>query len=457
MKATSGDTIAAVSSPLGQAGIGVIRMSGPESLTILSKIFRPRKKIRSFPSRRLQLGYVFDPGSGKEVDEVFAVYMEQPRTYTREDMAEVYSHAGLAAQKAVLALMMQNGARLALPGEFTRRAFLNGRIDLVQAESVLDIIESESVDELACALSHTKGQLSARIGLIRSEVRGLLVEVEAQIDFPDEGLELEQRTWLDRLERAVSSLSSLVASFYEGRAIRQGLDVLILGRTNVGKSSLLNGLALTERAIVTPFAGTTRDLLEDVINIKGIKFRIIDTAGLRSPLDPIEKEGIDRVKKRIPEADICLWVLDASDEYGADDEAAWGEMEGKKVIAVLNKADLARRIDEGRVLAKGLERVSVSALTGSGLEELKEALYAAFLDQGHRGSGLLVTNVRHKDALSRCAESLGRARTCAQSGEPVEILAFELRDALSCLGEVTGETSSEDLLDQVFNRFCVGK
>jgi tRNA modification GTPase len=457
MKTSFDDTIAAISSPLGQGGIGIIRMSGPGARIILKKIFRPRKRARSFPSHRLHLGFVVDPGSGKDVDEVFAVYMEQPRTYTREDMAEVYSHGGLAAQKAILAIMMDAGARLAEPGEFTRRAFLNGRIDLAQAESVLDIIESESADELTCAVSHVKGLLSKRIGRIKVETQELLAEVEAQIDFPEEEIEIRAYKWPDRLAEIVGSLSALVASFYEGRAIKQGLDVLIVGRTNVGKSSLLNALVLTERAIVTPVAGTTRDLLDDVINIRGIKFRITDTAGLRRPLDPIEKEGIDRVKRRIPDADICLWVLDASDAYTGDDEAAYGEIEGKKVIAVLNKADLSRRMDEGIVLAKGLDRVSVSALTGSGLEELKDKLYAVFSDQGHNNSGLLVTNVRHRDALVRTEEALRRARGCADAGEPVEFLAFELRDALSCLGEITGETCSEELLDQIFSRFCIGK
>ncbi len=364
------------------------------------------------------------------MDEVFAVYMKQPRTYTREDMVEFYAHGGLAAQKAILAIMMDAGARLAEPGEFTRRAYLSGRFDLTQAESVLDIIESESEDELQSAVTHVKGGLSDRIGRIKAETQELLAEVEAQIDFPDEaledaGLETGDHTRSDRLAKIVSSLSALVASFYEGRAIKQGLDVLIVGRANVGKSSLLNALALNERAIVTPLPGTTRDLLDDVIHIKGVKFRITDTAGLRQPEGPIEEEGISRVIKRIPDADICLWVLDASDAYTADDEAAYKEMEGKRVIAVLNKADLPRRIDEGTVTTKGIDRVSVSALTGSGLEDLKEALYAVFEDQGSgSGSGLVVTNVRHRDALVRTAEAVGRARACVDGGEGIEFLAL---------------------------------
>lgn len=457
MKTNLDDTIAALSSPLGQGGIGILRMSGPTARAILEKVFRPRKSISSFESHRLNLGFLFDPSSGKDVDEVFAVYMARPGTYTREDMVEVYAHGGLAAQKAILAIMVRAGARIAEPGEFTRRAFLNGRIDLAQAESVLDIIESESMEELACAVAHTKGELSERISGVKAEMRTLLAEVEAQMDFPDEPLGTETDAWRGRLTGMSSSLSSLAASFAEGRAIRQGLDVLIVGRANVGKSSLLNALASHDRAIVTPVAGTTRDLLDDVVNIRGIKFRITDTAGLRRPADPVEEAGIDRVRRRIPGADICLWVLDASDAYNEDDESAYREMEGKKIIAVLNKADLPRRMDASVVLAKGLDTFGVSALTGSGLEGLKEGLHEVFSRQGYRNPGPLVTNERHRNALVRTAEALGRARACVDQGEPVEFLAFELRDAFSRLGEITGETCPEEILDEIFSRFCIGK
>jgi tRNA modification GTPase len=457
MKTNFDDTIAALSSPLGQGGIGIVRMSGPGVRPILKNIFRPRKRTSSFQSHHLNLGLLFDPASGKDVDEVYAVYMERPGTYTREDMVEVYAHGGLAAQKAILAIMVNAGARIAEPGEFTRRAFLNGRIDLAQAESVLDIIESESIDELTCAIAHTKGELSERIARIKAETRTLLAEVEAEMDFPDERLEADARAWPARLAGMISSLSSLSASFYEGRAIKHGFDVLIVGRANVGKSSLLNALASRDRAIVTPIPGTTRDLLDDIVNIRGIKFRITDTAGLRHPSDPVEEVGIERVKRRIPEADICLWVLDASDGYKEDDESAYGEMAGKKIVAVLNKTDLPKRIDEKVVLAKGVDTVTVSALTGSGLEDLKDALHTAFSQQGYHTPGPLVTNERHRNALVRTAETLGRARVCIDRGEPLEFLAFELRDSLSCLGEITGETCPEEILDEIFSRFCIGK
>ncbi len=451
------DTIAAISSPLGEGGIGIVRMSGPEAHAILKRLFRPRKRTKAFASRRLYLGFFFDPQSTMDVDEVFATFMDAPYTYTREKMAEVYCHGGLSSQREILSLLMTNGARMAEPGEFTRRAFLNGRIDLAQAESVLDIIESESAEELQSALALSKGHLSDCIKGLSAEIEGLAAEVEASIDFPEEGLDIEDREWPGRIGKIRDALSTLIASFYEGRAIKQGLKALIVGRTNVGKSSLLNALSLRDRAIVTPLPGTTRDLLEETIHVKGIKFRIIDTAGLGSPRDPIEREAQERVILRIPEADVILWVLDASAPYNAEDEAVHEAIRGRRGLAILNKTDLPYRIDCGTVASKGFGAMSVSALTGAGLEELKAELFRLYAEHGGRSKGPLVTNVRHRDALLRTEEALGRAEQCMGIGEPVELAAFEVRGALSCLGEITGATCTEDLLDRIFSRFCIGK
>ncbi len=457
MKTDDRDTIAAISSPLGGGGIGIIRMSGPEAHAILKKVFRPKKNRRVFSSHRLYLGFLFDPRSMTDVDEVFAVFMDAPGTYTKEKMAEIYCHGGLASQKEILTIMMRNGARMAEPGEFTRRAFLNGRIDLAQAESVLDIIESEGADELKSALAIAKGELSARIGRLSAEFGDLAAEVEASIDFADEGLDLKPGEWPGRIRSIREALSTLIASFYEGRAIKQGLEVLIVGRTNVGKSSLLNALARRDRAIVTPLPGTTRDLVEETIHVKGVKFRLVDTAGLRRPGDPIEKEGIDRVKRRIPEADIILWVIDASAEYTPEDEGVFEAISGRRGVAVLNKTDLPSRLDEEGVASRGFARVRVSAMDGSGLEELKAELYRLYADHGTGGHGVLVTNVRHRDVLARTDKALERAEASLGKGDPVEFTAYEVREALSCLGEITGETCTEDLLDQIFSRFCIGK
>jgi tRNA modification GTPase len=451
------DTIAAISSPFGEGGIGIVRMSGPDAHSILKRIFRPRKAVRRYASHRLYLGFLYEPESGMDVDEVLSVFMNQPHTYTKERMSEVYCHGGLAAQREILTLVLKRGARMAEPGEFTRRAFLNGRIDLTQAESVLDIIESETSTELHAAVSHMKGLLSEKIDRIKADIRGLLAEVEAEIDFPEDDLTVSTQGWPSRLIEVRTAILRMISSYYEGRAITQGLDVLILGRSNVGKSSLLNALVLNEKAIVTPIPGTTRDLVEDTIHVKGVKLRVTDTAGLRSSTDPIEKEGIERARKRIPDADIILWVLDGSAPYTARDDAVWKEVRGKATIAVINKADLPAKVDERRVRAKGFTVARLSALTGSGIEELKESIYETYAGAGRNPSGLLVTNVRHRDALKRTEEALRRAEAASLAQAPIEITALELRDAMSCLGEITGETCTDELLDDIFSRFCIGK
>jgi tRNA modification GTPase len=466
MKTGPDDTICAISSAAGVGGIGVLRMSGPAAHAILKAIFRPRKKKRSFASHRLCLGWIFDPDTNSDLDEVFAVFMKAPATYTRAPMAEVYSHGGSAVQKLILALMMRQGARLAQPGEFTKRAFLSGRIDLAQAESVLDIIESESETELACALAQVQGRLSARINAAKQQVLTLLAEVEAEIDFPDEALDLPPEAGrAARVGAVCAGIARLISSYDEGRAVRQGVTVLIVGRTNVGKSSLFNALVQRDRAIVTPIAGTTRDLVEDAVRIEGIKFTFTDTAGLRPPGDAIEREGIARVRKKIPEADIILWVIDASETYTSEDEEIRHALGDKKVIVVLNKADLPPTIDasdgdgQGRGLAAAASRVNVSALTGSGIDDLKQMLLQthASLPGDREGAALLITNVRHKDALVRAEAALARACRCVGKDEPIAFFAFELKDALRCLGEITGETCGVDVLDEIFSRFCIGK
>lgn len=451
------DTIAAISSPIGEGGIGIVRMSGPKAHSILRKIFHPRHAVENYVSHHLYLGFLRDSHRDTDIDEVFAVFMDEPHTYTREMMAEVYCHGGLAALRQVLTVTLGAGARMAEPGEFTRRAFLNGRIDLAQAESVLAIIESESSRELESAVDHVKGRLSERLGEIRTRLLDLLAEVEAEIDFPDEDLSIGAESWPARIEEIQASVAQLLASYYEGRAITRGLNALILGRSNVGKSSLLNALVLSERAIVTPLPGTTRDLIDDTIHLNGIKLRVTDTAGLRTSEDPIEKEGIERARRRIPEADIVLWALDGSTPYTEEDEAVFAEVRGKKVIAVINKEDLPGKLDDRAISQKGMPVLAVSALARTGIEALKDTIYKECLGTTPKSSALVITNVRHRDVLQRMAETLRRATATCTSRQPLEIIAFELRDALSCLGEITGETCPEEVIDQIFSRFCIGK
>lgn len=452
------DTISALSSAQGEGGIGVLRMTGPQSHRILRSLFRPHKERLDFASHHLYLGFIVDPCTGSEVDEVFAVFMDEPHTYTREKMVEVYSHGGFAPQKKILSLMIQQGARAADPGEFTKRAFLNGRIDLAQAESVLDVVRSETDQELGYALQQLKGLFSAKIEAIKETLKSELAETEAELDFPDEELDLSPAREAGRLEGLRETMAGLIASYEEGRIAVSGLRVLIVGRTNVGKSSLLNALLLEERAIVTPLPGTTRDLIEDTIHIKGMKVRIVDTAGFRTPSDIIEQEGIDRVRKKIPWADIVLWVLDNSDCYSPDDEEVWEAIKDKQVLVVVNKADLPIGLQRDSLTQKKLLLVEACALDGSGLEALKERLYEIFLSKGYQGGGrMLITNIRHRDALVRADVAVERAITCMGNHESLEFVAFELREALSHLGEITGETCAEEILDQIFSRFCIGK
>ncbi|MBP1751082.1 MAG: tRNA modification GTPase mnmE, partial [Deltaproteobacteria bacterium] len=309
------DTICAVSTPPGEGGISIIRLSGPDSPFILEKIFRPKKKASKNPSGVLRLGYIFDPVTGADIDEVFAVFMKAPGTYTREDIVEVHSHGGFASQDSIMRVILNEGARLADPGEFTKRAFLNGRIDLVQAEAVLDVIKSETDEELRYAVNYLKGRLSKKVSALRDTIKNALVVIEASIDFPDEDIDIDLSGHLRSLAAAKREIDSLVASYYEGKGLKTGFEVLIAGRTNVGKSSLLNALALKERAIVTDLPGTTRDLVEETLYIKGMKVHLIDTAGIRTPENIVEAEGIRRVEERAGQADLVIWVLDGSQPY----------------------------------------------------------------------------------------------------------------------------------------------
>jgi tRNA modification GTPase len=450
------DTICVVSSALGEAGIGVVRMSGPQAHSILKTIFQPKRPTDSFSSRRLYLGFIANPQTREIIDEVFAVFMNEPTTYTREPMAEVYSHGGLSPQRRILSLMVRHGARIAEPGEFTKRAFLNGRIDLAQAESVLDIIRSESDEETGSALRHLTGALSQKIAAAQDQVKLALTNTEAMIDFPEEELEIDSRESAS-LDKARLMLQDLIFSYAEGRAVKNGLEILIVGRTNVGKSSLLNGLLMEEKAIVTPLPGTTRDLIEDVLHVKGIKLRIIDSAGLRKPLDAAEEQGIERVNKRIPVADVILWVLDNAEGFRDEDEQIYEKIKGKKIVCAINKCDLPQKLAKDEIVAKQLVPIDVSALTGMGLEGLKEALYGTAMGRGYKSPALLITNVRHRDALINADEAIQRAISCMKQQEPLEFAAFELREALARLGEITGETCSDDILNEIFSKFCIGK
>lgn len=451
------DTICAVSTPPGEGGISIIRISGPDSRVILEKIFRPKKKTK-LTSGTLRLGYISDPGTGGDIDEVLAVFMKAPGTYTREDIAEIHSHGGFAAQSSIMKTILNQGARLADPGEFTKRAFLNGRIDLIQAESVLDVIKSETDEELKYAVNYLRGRLSKKINAFRDILKNALAAFEASIDFPDEDIDIDFSGHLALLRKARKDMDNLVSSYYEGKGLKSGFEVLIAGRTNVGKSSILNALALKERAIVTELPGTTRDLIEETLYIKGMKVHLIDTAGIRTPENIVEEEGIRRVKEKATQVDLIVWVLDGSQPFSAEDQHVYNVIRQYKTILIINKSDLTQQIDLNILTSlKITSYTEVSAKTGLGLDEAKSLIFSNLLKTRRRHS-LLITTIRHRDILEKVSRNIGTVVSGLENDEyHAELLAFELHEALHHLGEITGETCSEDILEAIFSQFCIGK
>ncbi|HEX2966055.1 MAG TPA: tRNA uridine-5-carboxymethylaminomethyl(34) synthesis GTPase MnmE [Syntrophorhabdaceae bacterium] len=452
------DTICAISTPVGQGGIGIVRLSGPQAHNITKSIFRCRRQVTSFEPRTLYLGEIIDLHRRAPVDEVFVFFANAPGTYTREDMAEIHTHGGYAVQRKILSLVIESGARPAQAGEFTKRAFLNGRIDLLQAESVIDIIQSETDEELFSAMKSLNGMLSERIRAFQDGIREALAGIEAMIEFPDEELGLTLNRVTDPLQNVCTGIDELVESYYQGQGIRQGFQILITGKVNVGKSSLLNALLLKERAIVTDVPGTTRDLIEDTIYIGGMKMRLVDTAGIREPDNIVEEEGLRKVQTKIPESDLIIWVLDGSQPYDSDDERVFASIKDQPILPVVNKTDLPHKLDYNRIPQKCREPIEISALTHQGLNKLRQVMTAHFTsNENVQQNSLLLTNVRHRDVLQKTSEGIHRTILLAGQDEPLEIVAFELRESLNYLAEITGEVYNDQILEDIFSRFCIGK
>ena len=409
-------------------------------------------------SHRFSFGTICDTTTGEMVDEAMAVYMRAPRTYTREDVLELHCHGGWVVVERVLALVLSCGVRLADPGEFTRRAFLNGRIDLIQAEAVMDIIASKSESALQLAQRQREGALSKRIDDVRCCLLQSLVLVEAYIDFPDDDLgETDVAAILASVSEAQSIIAGLLLTFEEGRVIREGISVLIIGKPNAGKSSLLNRLLNENRAIVTHIPGTTRDIIEETITIGGLSIRLLDTAGIRHTDDLVEQEGISRAFEKIPQADLVLAVFDASREFGQEDQLIYDALANSRTIAVLNKTDLAQRLvlpDEHRFVAM----VRIAALSGDGIDLLRQTVCTQFLHSAASDSRefVVLSRARHRDALVSAEQSL-RQFSGGFLDRNLELLALDLRDALQAVGSVTGQTATDEVLDLIFSSFCIGK
>jgi tRNA modification GTPase len=476
---TLDDTIAAIATPLGEGGLAVVRISGPQTLAVADKSFLPvgENSLKPSAAATHTIHYGKIVRQGRSVDEVLVAVMRAPHTFTREDTVEITCHGGILPAKLVLDTLLENGARLAEPGEFTRRAFLNGRIDLAQAEAVADLIHSRTELALAAANEQLAGKLSQRINALRDEMMRTLAHVEAHIDFPDEDISPDTKEQLlKRLEHGVAFMDELLRTANEGQILRRGIRAAIVGRPNAGKSSLLNQLLGHDRAIVSPIPGTTRDTIEETANIRGLPVVFIDTAGLREARDEIEQEGVRRSHESLARAEFILHVLDASEQFTPADEKYFAEFAGKKRILVVNKIDLPRKWDaeelERRPPARhetskssqqavpeaGVPIVDVCCLSGQGIEALKDAI-KELVWSGEITAGMLqvMINSRHQDALTRARVATQRTLDVLRAGETLELAAGELRIAVNAVGEIVGKTTTEDLLDSIFSQFCIGK
>jgi tRNA modification GTPase len=455
------DTIAAISTPVGAGGIGIVKISGPDALKIASMLFRPAASDpRPLSSHRICHGTILDPQDCTVIDEVLITFMHAPRSYTREDVVEINCHSGLTVLKKVLGMVMRCGARPAEPGEFTKRAFLNGRIDLAQAEAVIDIIEAKTEASLKIASAQLDGRLSHNLHALRDELIDIAAHLEAAIDFPEEDIDpADTRDMERRLTGIVEKLQSLSATYHEGKLYRLGVRTTIVGKPNVGKSSLLNALLGEDRALVTPVPGTTRDVIQETIIILGVPLLLQDTAGLHSGSDEIEKMGMDLTRARLAEAELILFIIDGSRELDERDRAIMAELTGRKVLAVINKDDLPPAVKREQIedLFPGTS-VAISARHGSGLDHLKELIHHTVLLFPHDSSAdTIITSARHQDALDRTAAAVSSAHRAIHDSLAPELVAVDLHAALQALGDITGETTTEDILERIFASFCIGK
>ncbi len=459
------ETIAAIATPVGSSGIGIIRISGEQALEVSKNVFIPfRGEILSFPTHTAHHGKIIDPDSSEVIDDAIAVIFRAPRSYTGEDVVELNCHGGFAVLKAVISAVLRAGARLAEPGEFTKRAFLNSKIDLAQAEAINDLIKSQADGSRRAALMQLNGNLSERVHKIRGELIEVLARIEASNDFPDD-VEEPDKKWLDeRISISLKNIDSLIETYSSGRILREGLRVVIAGRVNVGKSSLLNALLRHARAIVTPIPGTTRDIIEESLQIEGIPVVAVDTAGLRTTDDPVEKIGIELSEKMIETADVIVFVCDITEGIKQSDIEIITQIKERPVIVVLNKVDLLP--EEVRSLAteefshklgRSYVILQTCASSGIGIEDLEREIASKAIEYGFGQEAALVTNARHYEALGNASQSLEYALRTLGAETAIDLVSVDLTASLNYLGLITGESATEDLLDTIFSQFCIGK
>ena len=459
------ETIAAISTAIGNGGIGIIRMSGKESFKILEKIFKNSKgeklDLNKIKGYTIQYGTIVDSETNEKIDEVLVSFFKNPRSYTREDMCEINSHGGMIVEKQILEQCLKNGAILAEPGEFTKRAFLNGRIDLSQAESIMDLINSKTEKESKASINQLQGDLSNRINEIRHDLLDIMADIEASIDYPEYDIEeVTNNKALGILENAKNKLESLKDTFRSGKILKEGIKTAIIGRPNAGKSSLLNKILKEERAIVSEIEGTTRDTIEEFITIKGIPLKIIDTAGIRKTSDKIEEIGVKKALDIAKDAELVLVILDNSKDLTEEDREILKLAESKNSIILLNKVDLKENnLEKSEELKKLNKRIiKISAKNGNGIEELYNEIENMFQIKNLETDGeIIITNIRHKNQIEYAINNINEAINAVKNNLPIDIISISIKQTLEDLGKITGENVSEDIINEIFSKFCLGK
>lgn len=458
------DTIAAISTPMGEGAIAIVRLSGDDAIKIADQLFRGvgGKKLSEQPTHSIHYGHLIEAKSGQVVEEVMVSVMRGPKTFTKEDVVEINCHGGIVSVNRVLQHVLKNGARLAEPGEFTKRAFLNGRIDLSQAEAVMDLIRAKTDRAMNVALGQMEGRLSKLIKRLRQEILEILAHIEVNIDYPeyDDVEEMTHNMLLPKAHTVREEINKLLQTSQQGKILREGLSTVIVGRPNVGKSSLLNSLVQENKAIVTDIPGTTRDVIEEYVNVRGVPLRLLDTAGIRETEDIVERIGVERSRQVLKEADLILLVLNYSDTLTKEDENLFEAVHGMDVIVIVNKTDLPQQIDLERVkeLAKDYKLVTTSLLEDQGVDELEEAIASLFFEGSlEAGDMTYVSNSRHIALLNQSLHSIEEAIEGVEMGTPIDIVQIDLTRTWELLGEIIGDSVHESLIDQLFSQFCLGK
>ncbi|WP_088042131.1 tRNA uridine-5-carboxymethylaminomethyl(34) synthesis GTPase MnmE [Bacillus sp. EAC] len=455
------DTITAISTPKGEGAIAIVRLSGDEAVQIANKLFK-EKDLNNVDSHTIHYGHLIDPSTGANIEEVMISVLRAPKTFTREDVVEINCHGGIFSVNKVLELVLSQGARLAEPGEFTKRAFLNGRIDLSQAEAVMDLIRSKTDKAMAIAMNQVEGRLSKLVNGLRQTLLEILAHIEVNIDYPeyDDVEEMTNTVLIEKAKTVQDELHRLLETSKQGKILREGLSTVIIGRPNVGKSSLLNTLVQESKAIVTDIPGTTRDVIEEYVNVKGVPLRLIDTAGIRETKDVVEAIGVERSRKVLNLADLVLFVLNNNEQLTAEDRSLFEQMSSKDVIVIINKTDLAQNldIDEVKALVGNATIVTTSLKEEQGIDDLEKAIANLYFEGQIEAQDLTyLSNARHIALLKQADQTLNDAIEAMKSGMPIDLVQIDLTRAWELLGEIIGDTVQESLINQLFSQFCLGK